>query len=212
MGGRLANNKMGIVGGEIERLVGGQEGFLVDTGGLGFIQRDEHCDRGVQGLLHEDVVQLGVVEAEHVEVKRDRDAGQNVLENVVDVVATDVEKMNILAGDGGVRAFFCILREIRQGKRLQALCWITEHVAWALCCGLCVVSLNGCQSGRFCVDCFGNCLTANDVRIEERPCRRGRCEGQGGTLCQGCRFGGGLGFLRFLRGHAAFLSLLAGKL
>jgi len=38
----------------------------VHATGLALVERDEHGDGGVKGLLHEDVVELGVIEAEHV--------------------------------------------------------------------------------------------------------------------------------------------------
>ena len=66
MGGRFADDEVGVVGGEVVGLVGGEEGFLMNATGLAFVERDEHGDGGVEGLLHEDVVEFGVVETEHV--------------------------------------------------------------------------------------------------------------------------------------------------
>ncbi len=122
-------DEVGVVGREIVCLVSGEESFFVDAGGLAFVERDQHGDGWVEGFLHEDVVQLGVVEAEHVEVERDGDAREDVLEDVVNVVAADVEEMDVLACVGGVGRLFCVLREVGQGEGLQALRGIAKYVA-----------------------------------------------------------------------------------
>ena len=139
VGGGFTDNEVGIVGGEVVFLVGGEKSFFVNALGLAAVERDEHGDGRVEGLLHEDVVELGVVEAEHVEVKRDGDAGEDVFEDVVDIVAADVEEMDVFAGNGGVGGLFGVLGEVGESKGLEALGGVAEDVARALLGGLGVI-------------------------------------------------------------------------
>lgn len=143
MGCGLADNEVSVVGREVERSVGSEKGFLMHAARLAFIECDEHGDGWIECLLHEDIVQLGVVETEHVEVERDGDAREDVLQDVVNIIAADVEEMNVFAGVGGVGGLFCVLREIRQRECLEAFGGIAEHVARALLGRLRIGLLNG---------------------------------------------------------------------
>lgn len=127
----LADDEVGVVGGEVELLIGGEEGLLVDAAGLAAVESDEHGDGGVEGLGHDDVVELGVVEAEHIEVEGDADAGEDVLEDVVDVVAADVEEVDVAAGDGGISALPGELLEVAEMEGLQSFGVVCEGVAGA---------------------------------------------------------------------------------
>jgi hypothetical protein len=65
----------------------------------------------------------------------------------VDVIATDVEEMNVFAGVGGVGGFDGELRELMEGEGLQVLSGVAENVAWALLGGPGVGLLNGSEGG-----------------------------------------------------------------
>jgi hypothetical protein len=67
---------------------------------LAFVQCDQHSNAWVHRFCHQDGVELFVVEPEHVEVKGDAHPGQNVFQDVVDVVdvvAANVKKVEVLA-------------------------------------------------------------------------------------------------------------------
>jgi len=111
----------------------------------------------------------------------------------VDVVAADVEEMNVFTGVGGVGGLFGELGEVGEGEGLKALGGVAENVAWALFGWLGVGSLNGGEGGRFCSGgfcCSG--LESEEVWVYEGACGYGRCEGEGGGFNAGWGFDGGL--------------------
>jgi hypothetical protein len=125
----------------------------------------------------------------------------------VNIVAANVEEMDVSAGDGGVGGLFGVLREVIQHESLQALCRVAEDVACALLRGLRIALLNGGQGGEFWAGCFrsgvkGCDLGGEDLGVEEGPGRRHWGEGESGVLHAGCPVGSGFG-LRSLCGHAA---------
>jgi len=50
-----------------------EQPLLVPPAGLALVQGDQHRDRIIERDLHQDVVELFVIEAEHVQVERDAD-------------------------------------------------------------------------------------------------------------------------------------------
>jgi hypothetical protein len=100
VGGGSADDEMGIIGRGVAGDVGGQQGLFMRAGGLAFIQRDQHRDGGIEGV---------------------GDAGQDVFQEIVNVIAADIEEMKLLAGIGSKDFFFGELLEFQQAEGLQAL-------------------------------------------------------------------------------------------
>ena len=119
--GRLADYEMGVIRRRIPGNIGMDQLLLVRAAGLAPVQGDEHGDLGIQRLRHQDTVELVVVIPEHVEIQGDADSGENMLEDVVDVVTAHVEEMEISARGVRVRLFPGVLLQVEQVKRLQAL-------------------------------------------------------------------------------------------
>ncbi len=91
----------------------------------------------------------------------------------MDVVAADVEEMDVFAGVGRVGSFFGVLREVRQGEGLEAFGGVAEDVAWALLGGFGVALLNGGERGGFCCGGLG---------VARRVRRCGSTKGRAGMV------------------------------
>jgi hypothetical protein len=87
---------MGVEGSRIPGDVGVEQTFLVHTARLALVQRDQHGDLRIQRFRHQDGIKFVVVEPEHVQVQRDAHARKDVLEEVVNIVAADIEQVKIL--------------------------------------------------------------------------------------------------------------------
>ena len=99
VGLRLANGKVRVVGGQVVLLVGFKQRLLMHASWLGCLSSVIiMVTDGFSAFCMMHVVQFRIVEAEHVHVQRDGDARKHVLQNVVNVVTTDVEQVYILAG------------------------------------------------------------------------------------------------------------------
>jgi hypothetical protein len=75
---------------------------------------------------------FGVVIAEHVEIQRDAHAPQDMLEEVVHVIAADVEKMKVFAGGCGV-GFSFVYRCKSRGLKVCNVCVGSPRALLALC-------------------------------------------------------------------------------
>ena len=62
----FAKDKMRILGRQVIGLISGKLSFFMDAASLTLVERDKHRNGRVQGLLHQDVVELRVIEAEHI--------------------------------------------------------------------------------------------------------------------------------------------------
>jgi len=125
----LLRDKMGVEQRKVMLPVRIQKPLLVLAAGLALVQRDQHRHRLIEGDLHQDVVELLVIEAEHVQIERDADPRQHVLENVVDVVASHIEQMEVLAGAGREDFFLSVGLQVEQVEALQARRGIGDGVA-----------------------------------------------------------------------------------
>jgi hypothetical protein len=72
-----------------------QDRLLVFAARLARVERDDGGDRGVLGAPHALDVELVIVVPEHIEVERRRGTGEQVLEDPVHVVSTDVEEVKV---------------------------------------------------------------------------------------------------------------------
>ena len=90
-GGGGADDEMGVIGRGVTGNIGIQQRLFMLTGRLAFIQRDQHGHRGVEGLGPEDLVELVVIIAIHVEIEGDGAARQNVFQYIVNVIPSDIE-------------------------------------------------------------------------------------------------------------------------
>ena len=109
VGGRIADHEMGVVCRWVLGDIGAEEGLFGLTAGLTFVEGDQHGNGRVHGLGEDDVVELLIVIAVHIEVQGDGDAGKDILEDIVDVVAADIEKMEHRTGVGVIGFFLCVL-------------------------------------------------------------------------------------------------------
>src|SRR5581483_5052425 len=99
---------------------------------LALVERNQHGDSGVQRLLHQDVVQFGIIIAKHIQIERHGYSRQNVLQKLVNIVTANEKQVNVFARIGGIGAFFRELGQIVQGEGLQVLRRIAQNIGWAL--------------------------------------------------------------------------------
>jgi len=111
-GGGFADDKMRIVGVGVLSNIGVEQRRLCLVAGLAFVEGDQHRDARVQGFGENDVVEFLVVIAVHIEIEGDGDAGEHVFQDIVDVVAADVEEMEHGAGAAVVGFLFGVLGEL----------------------------------------------------------------------------------------------------
>jgi hypothetical protein len=97
VGRRLPDDEMGVERGQaiLGRFVEIAQLLLVLPARLAFVERDQHRHVRVERFRHQDLVQLVVVIAEHVQVKRNPRPRQDVFEDFMDIVAADVKQMEI---------------------------------------------------------------------------------------------------------------------
>src|SRR5208283_1019724 len=146
-------------------------------------------------------------EAKHIDIQRVSHARQNVLQNVVHIVAPDVEQMYVFAGVSGVRLFLRILRKIGQSKSLQALRRVTYSITGALYCRRGVDRQRVCHRGIL-SRVLGTSSQRNvslgrtdrlgyvqfRIRQLRGGCDRGGAMGYCIRRSGGVRFGGAIGF------------------
>jgi len=98
------------------------------TAGLALVSCDQHGDVGSVAIFFRISLSSFIVETEHVQIERNADPRQDVLEDAVDVVAPHIEQVKILAGGGRVDLFLCIgLQSCRSNR-----CRLTEAGRWRL--------------------------------------------------------------------------------
>lgn len=95
--GGLAYREVRVERGRVRGDIRGKDLLLVDASRLGLVKRDDGRDGGIACCFPAEFVELIVVVAEHVEVERDGDSCEELLEDAVDVVSTHVEKVEVPA-------------------------------------------------------------------------------------------------------------------
>lgn len=109
IGGGIADHEMSIVCRWVLGDIRVQELLLSLAAGLTFVESDEDGDAGVHRFGEEDVVELLVVIAVHIEIERDGDAGEDIFQDIVDVVAANIEEVEHGTGIGVIGLFLCVL-------------------------------------------------------------------------------------------------------
>lgn len=99
VGGAVADDEVGVEPDWVAGYIGIQQTFLMHPAGLRFIQGNQAGNARVMHDIHDDVIELVIVVAEHIQVQADGDARQHVLEDLMHIIAADIEQMEI-AGCG----------------------------------------------------------------------------------------------------------------
>jgi hypothetical protein len=87
----LAYCEMGAEGGKRVLPVEVEKFFFVLAVRLALVERDQYGDMRIEHLLHDNVVQFGVVIAEHVEIQGNLRSGQYILQDFMNIVAANEE-------------------------------------------------------------------------------------------------------------------------
>ena len=129
VGGRLADREVGAILGGILCRVGLQNLSLMGRRRLALVESNDGRDARVICATHALGVELLIIVAEHVEVERGGDARQKILQDAVHVIATDAEKVEVLARTARTRPFLGEALQIGEGERLKALRWCEPWIS-----------------------------------------------------------------------------------